>query len=181
MRTFTNRHRATGKLKAWLALAGISIAIVALAACGDDGVSSSEAANDANKSVVSNFIEEFKNSANMDIVDELFSPEFVHHIPDPRLPPGREGLKLAGQAIVGGFPDVQVTVEDLLADGDKVIERTTAKATHTGEFNGIPPTGKPVVWTEIHIYRLENGKIVELWSEINLLGLLVQLGAIPSP
>lgn len=82
---------------------------------------------------------------------------------------------------MGGFPDVQVSVEDLLAVGDRVIERSTAAATHTGEFNGIPPTGKPVVWTEIHIYRLENGKIVELSSEINLLGLLVQLGAIPGP
>ena len=80
-----------------------------------------------------------------------------------------------------GFPDVHVTVEDLLADGDKVIERTTATATNTGEFNGIPPSGNPVTWTEIHIYRLENGKIVELWSEINLLGLLTQIGAIPSP
>ena len=123
MRTFTNGQGATGRLKAWFALAGISIAIVALAACGDDGVTSAEAKNEANRSVVSRFIEEFKNSANIDIVDELFTPEFVHHLPDPRLPPGREGLKLIGQSIVAGFPDVQVTVEDLLSDGDKVIER----------------------------------------------------------
>lgn len=181
MKTLTNGHRATGGLKAWLALAGVSIAMAASAACGGDAVGPSGAENETNKSVVSRFIEEFKNNANGDIVDELFSPEFVHHLPDPRLPPGREGLKLVGQTIVGGFPDVQVTIEDLLADGDRVIERTTARGTHTGEFNGIPPTGNPVVWTEIHIYRLENGKIVELWSEINLLGLLVQLGAIPSP
>ena len=62
-----------------------------------------------------------------------------------------------------------------------MIERTQARATHTGEFNGIPPTGKQVTWTEIHIYRLENGKIAEQWSEIDLLGLLVQLGAFPGP
>ena len=89
--------------------------------------------------------------------------------------------KLLGQSIVAGFPDVQPTVEDLLADGDNVIERTTVRATHTGEFNGIPPTGNQVAWTEIHIYRLQDGKIAELWSEIDLLGLLIQLGAIPGP
>ena len=60
---------------------------------------------------------------------------------------------------MAGFPDVQVSVQDLLANGDKVIERTHVRATHTGEFNGIPPTDKHVTWTEIHIYWLENGKI----------------------
>ena len=79
------------------------------------------------------------------------------------------------------FPDVHAAVQDLIADGDRVIERTQTSATHTGEFNGISPTGKQVGWTEIHIYRLEDGKIAEQWSEIDLLGLLVQLGAIPGP
>ena len=148
-----------------------------LIACGG---SDSSVAED-NKKIVSRFVEEFKNKANHGIVDELLTADFVHHLKDPRLPPGREAIKLLGQAIVAGFPDVQATVEDLLADGDKVIERTTARATHTGEFNGIPPTGKQVAWTEIHIYHLQDGKITELWSEIDLVGLLVQLGAIPSP
>ena len=140
-----------------------------------------KAMSEENKAIVRHFVEEFKNKANHDIVDELFTADFVHHLKDPRLPPGREAMKLLGGSIVSGFPDVQVTVEELLADGDKVIERTTARATHKGEFNGIPPTGKQVVWTEIHIYRLENGKIAELWSEIDLLGLMMQLGAIPPP
>ncbi|PKB71657.1 MAG: hypothetical protein BZY87_04610 [SAR202 cluster bacterium Io17-Chloro-G6] len=130
--------------------------------------------------MVSRFIEEFKNNANHEIVDELMSPDFVHHLTDPRLPEGREGIKLLGQSIVAGFPDVHASVQELLADGDKVIERTQTNATHTGEFNGIPPTGRQVGWTEIHIYRLEDGKIAEQWSEIDLLGLLVQLGAIPA-
>ena len=151
--------------------------MVALIACGG----SDSSAVDENKEIVSRFVEEFKNNANHDIVDELFTPDFVHHLKDPNLPPGREAIKLLGQSIVTGFPDVKATVEDLLADGDNVIERTTARATHTGEFNDIPPTGNPVVWTEIHIYRLQDGKIIELWSEIDLLGLLVQLGAIPGP
>ncbi len=154
----------------------MSVVLVAavLAACGGDTAAD-------NKAVVSRFVQEFKNNANHGIVDELFTVDFVHHLKDPRLPPGRDGIKAVGQAVVGGFPDVSVTVEDLLADGDRVIERTTATATHTGEFNGIPPTNGQVIWTEIHIYRLEDGKIAELWSEIDFLSLLTQLGAIPAP
>lgn len=147
---------------------------VALVACG-----SSKA--DDNMAVVRNFVQEFKNRANHNIVDELFTADFEHHLKDPRLPPGREAMKLLGQSVVAGFPDVQVTVEDLFADGDHVIERTTARATHRGEFNGVPATNTPVTWTEIHIYRLEDGKIAELWSEVDFLGLLTQLGAIPGP
>ncbi|MDA1128596.1 MAG: ester cyclase [Chloroflexi bacterium] len=143
-------------------------------------MSDAEAASEANEVVVSRFIEEFKNQANHGIVDELMTPGFTHHFADLRLPAGREGIRLLGQGIVAGFPDVQASVQDLLSDGDKVIERTMATATHTGEFNGIPATGRAVAWTEIHIYRMENGKIAELWSEIDLLGLLVQLGAIPA-
>jgi steroid delta-isomerase-like uncharacterized protein len=135
---------------------------------------------DENKVVIRRFVNEFKNKANHDIVNELCSTDFVHHFKDPRLPAGREGLRALGKGVVAAFPDVNVTIEDLLADDDKVVERTTAHATHKGEFNGIPATGRKVVWTEIHIYRLKNGKIAELWSEVDFLGLLMQLGAMPS-
>ena len=76
---------------------------------------------------------------------------------------------------------MQTTVQDLLADGDRVIERTSVRATNTGDFNGIPAAGRPVAWSEIHIYRFEDGKIAELWSGVNFLGLLVQLGVVPRP
>ena len=169
------------KLKAPLALLGILLAAAIITGCGDSASSDADATRKVNLEVVSRFIEEFKNNANHGIVDELMSPDFVHHLTDPRLPEGREGIKILGQVIAAGFPDVHASVQELLADGDKVIERTQTSATHTGEFNGIPPTGRQVGWTEIHIYRLENGKIAEQWSEIDLLGLLVQLGAIPGP
>ena len=171
------RPLARARLPVILLAAASVIALIAISACGDSSSSISE----ENKNVVRNFIAEFKNNANHDIVDELFTTDFVHHLKDPRLPPGREAMKLLGQSIAAAFPDVRATAEDLLADGDKVIERTTAVATHTGEFNGIPPTGNPVVWTELHIYRFEDGKIAELWSEIDLLALLTQIGAIPAP
>ncbi len=161
------------KFTACLPRIGILIALVGMTACG--GASTQE----ENRQIVSRYIEEFKNQGNHDIVDELVAPDFVHHFTDPRLPPGPDALKLLGQAIVAGFPDVQATVNDLIASGDKVIERTTASATHNGEFNGVPATGNRVTWTEIHIYRLSDGKIVELWSEIDLLALLAQIGALP--
>jgi predicted ester cyclase len=153
----------------------VFLGMLALIGCGAS-VSSQE---EDNKQVVARFIEEFKNKANHDIVDELMTPGFIHHLKDPRLPAGRAGMKLLGQVVAGGFPDVQATVDELLTDGDRVIERTSAAATHTGDFNGIPATGNKVAWTEIHIYRRENGKIAEMWSEVDLLSLLVQLGAIP--
>ena len=130
--------------------------------------------------MIRRFVQEFKNKANHAIVDELFSPRFEHHFKDPRLPKGREGMKLLGGVVVQAFPDVQATIEDLLADDDKVVERTTARATHKGAFNGVPPTGKKVGWSEIHIYRFEGGKVAELWSEIDFLAIMTQIGAIPA-
>ena len=132
-----------------------------------------------NKSVVSTFIEEFKNKGNHDVVDDLFAPDFTHHFKDPRLPKGREAMKLLGKSVVAAFPDVNATVEDLLADGDKIIERTVARGTHKGPFLGVPASGKAVSWTEIHIYRLKDGKVAELWSEIDFLAILMQIGALP--
>ncbi|MDA4129527.1 MAG: ester cyclase [Thaumarchaeota archaeon] len=136
---------------------------------------------EGNKSIVSMFIEEFKNKANHNIVDELCAPDFVNNFLDPRIPNNREGFKMLGRSVASAFPDVHVTVLDLVAEGDRVVERNTVRATHTGEFNGIPPTGKKVVWTEIDMYRLSNGKIVEMWPEIDMLSLLTQIGAIPMP
>ena len=155
MLTRTVRHGTTATRIALLTALSIILAVAAISACG--GNDSSD-----NKEVVTRFVQEFKNNGNHDIVDELFTEGFVHHFTDPRLPPGREAMKLLGQSILAGFPDVKATVEDLLAEDDKVIERTSVRATHTGEFNGIPPTNKQVVWTEIHIYRLEDGKVAEL-------------------
>ena len=128
-----------------------------------------------NKAIVRRFSNEFKNKANHGIVDELFAPDFVHHLPIPGVAPGREGLKQVGQLVVMAFPDVHATVEDLLADGDKVVERTSVHATSKGDFAGMPPTGKPVKWTELHVYQIAGGKVVELWSELDMLGLTQQL------
>ena len=79
------------------------------------------------------------------------------------------------------FHGLNVTIDDIMADGDKVTARFTARGTHKGEFMGLPPTGKPITMTGIEIFRVENGKITELWGEANLMGLMQQLGILPVP
>ncbi len=133
-----------------------------------------------NKALVRRFSHEFKNKANHGIVDELCAKNFKHHFKDPRIAPGPTGMKNLGKVVAGAFPDVHVTIEDLIAEDDRVVERSSVKGTHKGDFFGIPATSKPVAWTEAHVYRVENGKIAELWSEVDFMSIMMQIGAIPS-
>ena len=80
-----------------------------------------------------------------------------------------------------GFPDFQATIEDLFAEGDKVVLRFTFHGTHQGEFMGVAPTGKQVTMTGVEIFRIGDGKIVELWGQEDVLGMMQQIGAIPGP
>ena len=109
--------------------------------------------------------------------DELFSADLVGHFAG--MPPidSRTHLQL-GLAAFEGFADLERLVEDLLADGDRVVARWTTRGTHTGEFMGIPATGRFVTTSGITIFRLEDGLIVEEWSESDTFGLLQQLGAL---
>ncbi len=132
---------------------------------------------DEKVALVRRFMEEFKNKANLDIVDELFAPDFVLHLPGTTMPPGPEGQKAAGRAIFAAFSGVRVTVEDTIVEGDRVVERHRAHAVHTGEFNGVPATGRKVHWTENHIYRIKDGKIAEAWSEVSFHDLMAQITA----
>ncbi len=133
---------------------------------------------EGNKSVIREFTRIFKNEHNVDAVSHLFDKSFVHHLRGP-LPPGFEGLRQVGIMMNGAFPDVVVTEEDLIASGDKVVERSSAAATHKGAMMGTPPTNKRIKWSEIHIYRLRDGKIAEHWPEISMMELLQQIGALP--
>jgi len=128
------------------------------------------------KEVVREFTRVFKNEHNVDGIDHLFAPNFRHNFRAP-LPPGLEGFKVVGRAMNGAFPDVVVTEKDMIAEEDRVVERSVAVATHRGDFMGTPPTGKRITWYEIHIYRLEGGKIAEHWVEMSMLELLQQIGA----
>ncbi|HKB62595.1 MAG TPA: ester cyclase [Burkholderiales bacterium] len=133
-----------------------------------------------NKKAIREFTRIFKNDEhNVDGVDHLFDTKnFIHHFRSP-VDQGFEGLKQIGRMMNGAFPDVVVTEEDLIASGDRVVERSAAVATHEGAMMGEKPTRKRIAWSEIHIYRLQDGKIKEHWAEIAMMELLQQVGVLP--
>jgi predicted ester cyclase len=121
------------------------------------------------------------NTGNFGLLDELLTPDFVDHTPYGGASPTREGLKTSARALRTAFPDIKYTVEDSIADGDKIVHRLTATGTMTGEFMGIPATGKHATWTEIHIGRGVDGRLTEHWGVADGLGMLVQLGVVQNP
>ena len=133
-----------------------------------------------NKALVRRWIEEGWNQGNVAIIDELAAPDFVDHHLAPGLPPNADGHKAWFQVARAGFPDLQLTIEDMIADGDRVVARMTVTGTQTGEFMGLPPSGKLVSVTAIGISRIADGKSVEYWEIFDALGLMQQIGAIPS-
>jgi len=111
-----------------------------------------------NKQIIREFTRVFKNEHNVDGVAHLFDTQgFVHHFRSP-LPAGFDGLRQVGVMMNGAFPDVVVSEEDLIASGDKVVERSTAVATHKGSMMGEPPTNKRVVWSEIQFIACKTGR-----------------------
>ena len=134
-----------------------------------------------NKQIIREFTRTFKNEHNVDGINHLFDVQnFTHHFRAP-VAPGLEGFKQIGRMMNGAFPDVVVKEEDLIASGDKVVERSSARATHKGSLMGEKPTNKPINWTEVHIYRLQDGKINAHWVEMAMMELLQQIGLLPQP
>jgi steroid delta-isomerase-like uncharacterized protein len=134
-----------------------------------------------NKALIRRFIEEVFNQRNVDAIDRYIAANYVDHVTPPGVPNTREGFKQFIGTFLATFPDFHYTVEDLVADGDKVVARLTAQGTQQGALMDIPATGKQATWSEIHIGRLANGTIAEHWGEIDNLGMLQQLGVIPAP
>ena len=134
-----------------------------------------------NKSIVRRWIEEGWNKHNLAVIDEVYAPNFVQHEPEPQTVKSSEALKQYVGTYLTAFPDLQLSIEDLIAEGDKVVWRFVSNGTHTGPFMGIPATGKKGIITGIVIFRLENSRIAEVWLNIDALGLLQQLGVIPMP
>ena len=121
-----------------------------------------------NKALVARFVEELWHIKNSGILDELCTPEFVAHGLPSGVPPNKDGFKGLAMKIHNAFPDVHFTVEDEIADKDKVVLRWNATATHRGEFMGIPGTNRKVAWSGITIYRISGAKIVEWWNRSDL-------------
>jgi steroid delta-isomerase-like uncharacterized protein len=134
-----------------------------------------------NKALVRRFVDEVQSAGNIDLIDEVCSPEFVNHSAPPGIPADCEGIKIVTAMFRGAFPDSYFTVEDMVAEGDKVVTRKTFHGTHEGEFMGIPPSGRAVSMGLIDIVRISDGKVVEHWSMGDSLGMMQQLGVIPQP
>jgi steroid delta-isomerase-like uncharacterized protein len=134
-----------------------------------------------NKTLVRHFVEEVQSAGNIDAIDELCSPEFVNHSAPPGVPSNCEGVKQLTAMFRQAFPDSYFTVEDMIAEGEKVATRKTFHGTHQGTFMGIPPTGQQVSIGLIDVVRVADGKVVEHWSMGDNLGMMQQLGVIPQP
>jgi steroid delta-isomerase-like uncharacterized protein len=143
---------------------------------GKEHMSTSE----ENKAVVRRQEEELFTRGNLNAADEIYAPGYVGH--DPSNPEDIRGLEAAKQAAADyrrAFPDLRVTVEDLIAEGDKVVARLRFRGTHRGELNGIAPTGRRVDCSGIVVSRMEGGKIAEDWANFDDLGIMRQLGVLP--
>lgn len=136
---------------------------------------------ESNKAIVRRFFAEIASQGKLDLLDELAVPDYVHH--DPAMRPetqrGRDAYKQVIVMFRSAFPDLEVTVEDVVGEGNEVAARWTFTGTHQGELMGIPPTDRKVTAIAISIHRFHEGKVVEGWVNFDALGLMQQLGAIP--
>jgi steroid delta-isomerase-like uncharacterized protein len=125
--------------------------------------------------------EEVFSQGNMQTFDAIFADTYANHnMPVPGIPGTKKGFRQVVAATRQAFPDVHVNVQDMVAEGDFVVFRDTVQATSRGDFLGVPANGKRLEWTEIHFLRLADGRIVEHWTNFDQLGILKQLGAIPT-
>lgn len=133
-------------------------------------------ATDDNKALVRRLFDDVINPGELDRASALVAAEFAEHNPMPGQAPGLEGFKQVVTSLRAAFPDLHITIDELVAEADLVSARLTARGTHKGPFQGIPPKGKSVAWEGISILRIEDGKIVERWFHADVLGLRLQLG-----
>ncbi len=136
---------------------------------------------DEHKAIIREHVEVLFNQHRVDRTEETVTADYLDHAPLPGQVPGLEGAKQKWAAYLAAVPDMHATVEELIAEGDKVAVRWTVQGTHQGELMGIPATGRRAVFRGISIYRLDDGKIVEQWEQWDRLDLLRQLGVIPAP
>ena len=133
-----------------------------------------------NKALFRRWLEDVVNANDYAVVEELLAPDYVAHFPGAPAA-DRDGHKGMVEMFAAAFPDWRESIQDVIAEGDKVVIRVTAGGTHEGEFQGIAPTGRTVTITGMGIGRIEDGRIAESWWEFDAIGLMQQLGAIPAP
>ena len=114
-------------------------------------------------------------------LDEMIVSDVIDHNPDPGQTPGLAGVRQAFTRFRAAFPDLSLTCEDILAEGDKVAARIVMRGTNSGEFMGMPATGKQIAVNSIELARFANGKVVERWGQFDAMGMMQQLGVAPMP
>ena len=136
--------------------------------------------SESNKNVIGRLVEEVWNKGNLPVADQLYAANYTHHDPStPDVGKGPEGEKKRATLYRGAFPDLRLTIEALIAEGDTVMARWSCHGTHKGDLGGIAPTGKPVTITGQSVVRFANGKMVEGWVNWDALGMMQQLGVVP--
>jgi steroid delta-isomerase-like uncharacterized protein len=135
-----------------------------------------------NKQLVRRMVEELINQRKLDVIEELFAPDFVEHeqLP-PGVPSGRDGVKALFGMQHNAFPDLKATIEHLIAEGDHVVVHMRWEGTHEGDFAGIPPTGNSISNAVIDIMQINGGKIVSHWGVMDQMTFMQQLGVMPTP
>lgn len=134
-----------------------------------------------NKAVFRRFIEAVWGGRDLDAIAGFYTPGLVDHVAMPGLPAGAAGVRARHEMLFAAFPDIALRIEDQVGEGDRVASRWTATGTHTGPLMGIAPSGKRATLTGIDVSRFEGGRVAEHWEQVDMLGLLQQLGAIPTP
>ena len=133
-----------------------------------------------NKAIARRVVEAM-NAGDISLFESLLAPDGVEHAAPPGMPPTRETAIQFFTMLRAALPDLHYTIEDVIAEGDRIVQRATGSGTMKGEFLGMPATGKSATWSEMHIVRLKDGKIVEHWATVDQLGMLQQLGLAPAP
>jgi steroid delta-isomerase-like uncharacterized protein len=136
---------------------------------------------ESNKTSAQRFMDAVINAGDMPVADEILSNAFFDHTAYPGVPPNREGRKMTLAMFRAAFPDIEISTDAMIAEGDLLTIRHTIRGTHQHEFLGIPPTGRHVEVAGVTIVRFVDGKVAEHWLYNDDLGMLRQLGAIPTP
>lgn len=136
---------------------------------------------DQNKSIIRGWFDEFINKNNPTLAEQYIDATYVNHFFPADGPTGPEAEQQIMGMFFSAFPDLKGTIEDIFAEGDKVAARIIWRGTNTGNLMGIPPTGKSAVFASNNIFRLANGKIAENWPQVDMMGLMQQLGVAPTP
>jgi steroid delta-isomerase-like uncharacterized protein len=138
----------------------------------------------ANRELFQRYFDEVANGGDLDGADEIFATDYLHHDPanpDPRPVVGPQGVKAHLESLKGAFPDLVFEIDDMVANGDSIVVRWTARGTNTGDYFGMPPTGKSIEITGMNTWNTRDGKAIEGWVNRDDMGLLQQLGVVPTP